>query len=116
MKLWLDAHLPPSLAEWLNGNFDVEATAIRDLGLRDATDRAIHDAAREADAVVVTKDADFVQLLQRRGTPPRLIWLTCGNTSNARLRQLLSSTLPAALQMLATGESFVEIGNAPVIE
>jgi len=115
MKLWLDAHLPPSLAGWLNGEFDVEAVAVRDLGLRDATDGTIHDSAREADAVIVTKDADFVQLLQRRGTPPRLIWLTCGNTSNARLRKLLSSALPAALKMLSAGESIVEIGDAPVI-
>jgi predicted nuclease of predicted toxin-antitoxin system len=44
--LWLDAQLPPSLAAWLASNYDVSAVAVRDLGLRDAEDRAIFDEAR----------------------------------------------------------------------
>jgi len=38
MKLWLDAQLPPLLAEWINQQgFGVQASAVRELGLRDAT-------------------------------------------------------------------------------
>ena len=39
MKFWVDAQLPPMLATWLSTKFDVEAVALRDLGLRDSTDR-----------------------------------------------------------------------------
>lgn len=109
MTLWLDAHLSPSLSGWLSARFDVNAYAVRDLGLRDASDASIFAAARSARAVVVTKDADFVTLLDRLGPPPSVIWLTVGNTSNTRLREILEETLPAALRMLQGGESIVEI-------
>lgn len=38
MNIWLDAQLPPTLANWLTDNFDLEAAALRDLELRDAKD------------------------------------------------------------------------------
>jgi len=50
-------------------------------------------------------------LVDRLGTPPQIIWLTCGNTSNARLRQILSITLPEALEFLRAGEALVEISG-----
>jgi predicted nuclease of predicted toxin-antitoxin system len=37
----------------------------------------------------MTKDSDFVDLVERLGPPPQIIWLTCGNTSNLRLREIL---------------------------
>ncbi len=43
MKIWIDAQLPPTLASWLTNNFDLEATALRDLELRDAQDLEIFD-------------------------------------------------------------------------
>ena len=44
--------------------------------------------------------------------PPQVIWLRCGNTSNARLKLLLSQALPAVLPLLEAGEPIVEIGDA----
>jgi predicted nuclease of predicted toxin-antitoxin system len=85
MKLWLDEHISPQLAPWITQNFPVEAVAVRDLALGSAGDREIFDAARKAGAVVLTKDADFVALVERFGQPPQVVWLTCGNTSNANL-------------------------------
>jgi predicted nuclease of predicted toxin-antitoxin system len=58
----------------------------------------------------MSKDSDFVTLLATHGAPPQVIWVTCGNTSNANLRQILVQTLPTALQLLQSGESLVEIG------
>lgn len=46
MKIWIDAQLPPSLANWLTATFSREAAALRDLGLRDARDLEIFEAAR----------------------------------------------------------------------
>ena len=91
MKIWLDAQLSPSLALWLSRKFKLEVAAVRDLGLRNADDREIFDAARKADVLVVTKDRDFVDPLERYGPPPKVVWVTCGNTSNARMRSVLAT-------------------------
>jgi predicted nuclease of predicted toxin-antitoxin system len=112
MIFWLDAQLSPALAVWLRMRFDLDALAVRELGLRDAEDGEIYAAARDAGAVVITKDSDFVELLQRNGPPPQVLWLRCGNTSNARLKQILAQALPDVLQMIRGGEPLVEIGDA----
>ena len=85
---------------------------MRELGLRGAEDDGIFFAARKAADVVITKDIDFVILLERHGSPPKIIWLTCGNTSDAALRQILTAKFPEALRLLDSGEDLVEIGSA----
>ncbi len=111
MKLWLDAQLPPRLADWLNQTFGIEAAALRDLGLRDASDRRIFAAAREANVVLVSKDIDFVNLIQELGPPPKLLWVTCGNVSNARLEIVFTATFERACELLREGRTVVEIGD-----
>ena len=112
MKLWIDAQLSPTLARWLSEQYAIEASPVRDLGLRDATDEAIFGAARDARAVVMTKDRDFVQLLDRAGPPPQVVWVTCGNTSNARMREILHRNFSDALSLLRAGEPLVEVTDA----
>lgn len=109
MILWLDAQLSPVMAGWISQNFAVSAYSLRELGLRDATDRDIFAAARNDQAVVMTKDSDFIRLVEQYGTPPQVIWLTCGNTSNARLKQILNAVLNQAIALLNSGEPIVEI-------
>ena len=112
MIVWVDAQLSPHLASWITESLGVEASSIRDLGLLHAKDQDVFQSAREAGAVVMTKDSDFLGLQVRLGSPPQLIWITCGNTSNARLRQILENALPTALRLLEQGESLVEISDA----
>ena len=90
----------------------IEARPIEELALRSSKDRGIFDAARESGVVVVTKDRDFRELLERLGSPPNVIWITCGNTSNASLIEILQCALPSALELLEQGESLVEISDA----
>jgi predicted nuclease of predicted toxin-antitoxin system len=111
MTIWLDAQLSPAIAAWITMQYSVPAVALRDLGIRDATDREISFAARASDAIVMTKDSDFVRLLEVNGTLPKIIWLTCGNTSNARLKEILADTLAKALELLQSGEQLVEINS-----
>ena len=59
----------------------------------------------------MTKDADFAQLVGRLGPPPQIVLVTCGNTSNARLRQILASAWPTVAAMLRQGEPLVEVGD-----
>ena len=111
MRIWIDAQLPPTLAIWLTDNFDLEAVALRELELRDAQDTEIFGAARAENAVIMTKDSDFIDFVCRLGSPPQILWLTCGNVTNRNLRQLLTATLPDALERLRQGEVIVEISN-----
>ncbi|QIN77880.1 hypothetical protein GBA65_04385 [Rubrobacter marinus] len=112
MIVWIDAQLSPYLARWLSSEFGVEAKPVRELGLRDAKDREIFLEAREAGTVVLTKDSDFVLLLEQLGSPPQVLWLDAGNTLNARLREVLAQTFPAVRDLLLRGEPLVEISEA----
>lgn len=110
--VWIDAQLPPSLARWLAHTYGVDAHHVFDLGFVGADDSVIFEAARSGKAaVVVTKDEDFVQLLDRRGPPPQIVWVTCGNVSNATLRELVDAAWPRVTQLLVAGEPLVEIGR-----
>lgn len=92
LVVWLDAQLSPAIAGWMQSDFGVAARPIRELGLRDAEDPAIFAAAG---AVVMTKDC----------------WLTCGNTSNARLRELLQVAWPRVVVLLKAAEALIEISD-----
>jgi predicted nuclease of predicted toxin-antitoxin system len=108
---WVDAQLSPALAPWLTETFGLEAYSARFLGLQAAKDPEIFAAARSAADIVLTKDRDFVLLVERFGPPPQVVWITCGNTSNDRLRQVLTTNFPKAMELLKRGEPIVEIGD-----
>ncbi|MFP4006888.1 MAG: DUF5615 family PIN-like protein, partial [Spirulinaceae cyanobacterium] len=73
MTIWVDAHLSPAIALWIASTFEVEAVALRDIGLRDAEDSEIFEAAKAKKAIVMTKDRDFVDLVERLGSPPQIL-------------------------------------------
>ena len=62
--------------------YGIEAQPVRDLGLQRAKDLVIYQEAQQAGSVVITKDGDFLDLLDRFGPPPQVLWVTCGNTSH----------------------------------
>lgn len=111
-EIWVDAQLSPALAAWINRTYDdIEAQSVRAVGLRDAEDEEIFQAARKANVIVMSKDSDFLNLLDRHGPPPKMICITCGNTSNRRMRKILEKTLRPAAVMLNSEEIVVEIGD-----
>ena len=112
MIIWVDAQLSPAIAAWINRTFDdIEAESVRAKGLHDASDHEIYEAAKKVDAVIMSKDDDFIQLIEQRGSPPKLIWITCGNTSNAKMRDILSAALLKTKELLESGENVVEISD-----
>jgi len=84
MKIWIDAQLPPALANWLSATFGLEASALRDLSLRDAQDIEIFEAARAKNAVIIIKDSDFIDLVCRLGTPPQIYNVVSRRECSAR--------------------------------
>ena len=104
----LDAQLPPALAVWITDTFAIPCFSAQFLNLRDAEDEEIFAFSKTKNAIVITKDDDFVSLLNRFGSPPRVIWLTCGNTSKNRLKEIFEANLAPALALLETND-LVEI-------
>ena len=109
--LWLNAQLSPKLAGWISEKFDVNCVAVRDLGLRDASDIDIFNEAKRQNAVVMTKDSDFIDLVLRYGSPPQIVLFTMGNTSNAELREILAKSFHDVLELLDAGEAIVELAS-----
>ena len=78
MKLLFDQNLSFRLPERLADVFPGSSQA-RLLDLGQADDRHIWEVAKENGYVIVSLDADFAELAQLRGPPPKVIWLRCGN-------------------------------------
>ena len=79
MKIWLDAHLSPRTAFWITSAFSFDAKPLREIGLRDSEDFEIFQAGKEAGAILLTKDSDFVHLLEKHGSP----WSRSPNADSA---------------------------------
>ena len=112
MKVWVDANLAPSIALWMTRMYGCEAWSLDRLGLLTATDLEIFEKAREDDAVILTKDVDFVDLVNRLGPPPKLVWISCGNTTNARLQQIMAAQWVRVTELLAEGHPIVELTDS----
>lgn len=111
MTFWVDAQFSPSISIWIQETFGLEVRSVKELGLRDATDQQIFFAAKDVKAIIMTKDSDFLELLNRFGTPPQVLWITSGNTSNAALKSILLKNLSKALSLFDANESIVEISD-----
>ena len=106
----MDAQLDPALASWLGATFGVNAKALDEIGLRNADDDVLFDAAKNfGEVVVVTKDYDFVEMVLRRGAPPQVLWLSFGNMPTVGVQLRLRQSFPAALDLLRGGDPLVEI-------
>ncbi|MEM7787346.1 MAG: DUF5615 family PIN-like protein [Bacteroidota bacterium] len=106
----MDAHLSPALARWITATFpEVDAYSLQYLGLRHAKDPEIFEKAREANAVVLTKDDGFPEAVGRLGAPPSVIWVRVGNTSTASMKAVLAAQLPAMFGQVRSGAPLVEL-------
>jgi predicted nuclease of predicted toxin-antitoxin system len=111
IPIWVDAQLPPALARWLREIGESQAVHVEDLGLLKAEDLEIFLRAKRVKAVVITKDSDFVQIQERRGPPPSVIWVTCGNRSKPALKDLMIRSWPRVKELLTAGEVLIEINE-----
>ena len=109
MKVWLDAHISPAIAKWLREEYSIEACSLRSVGLRDASDDEIFIKAKNEKVVFITKDVDFVSLLEKYGSPPQVIWLSIGNTSNIELKKVFKSVFQDVLTLIEEENSLIEI-------
>jgi len=115
MKLLFDHNLSHKLVPRLADLFPhASHTRLTDLAL--APDHLVWEFARRGDFVIVTLDADFFDLLNLYGPPPRVIWIRCGNQSTvfyekllrarqARIVEWLRDPIAGGLEIYAEDES-----------
>ena len=107
MRYLIDAQLPPGLAYWLSARGHA-CDHVNDIGLGAATDERIEAWARDRRAVIWSKDADFAERA-RQSPGLQVVWLCCGNTTNAALRTWLAPLLEKIEAALEAGEVLIEI-------
>lgn len=106
MKFLVDAQLPPALCGWLHARGH-EAAHVSEIGMIAASDEEIARRASFDDAILVSKDEDFVTLR----LPDRFafVWLRCGNATNRALAAWLEPRWAEIEDWLSRGERFVEV-------
>lgn len=108
MRFLIDAQLSPALAKLIREKGH-EAEHVRDLGMRDADDTTIWFYALENNAVVVTKDDDFVKRSRQSSTAPVVVWLRIGNTSRKALLEWFEPLLLKIETLVDQGEKLIEV-------
>lgn len=90
MKLLFDQNLSPKLTEMLSDVYPGSGH-VSLVGLDRASDEEVWTYARDNGYAIVTKDADFDELSQTRGFPPKVIWLQLGNCTTREIEAVLRS-------------------------
>jgi predicted nuclease of predicted toxin-antitoxin system len=111
LNFLVDAQLPPAMARWIS-NRGHEASHVFDVGLQSARDNDVWERARTSNAVVVSKDEDFVDRWLVDESPVALMWIRKGNCSTRTLLTWFEPLWPDALHRLEHGERFVELRDA----
>ena len=89
MKILLDANISWKLVNKLTPIFG-ECAHVDLIGLNvPVNDIDIWDFALENGYIIITKDNDFVDLLEVHGFPPKVVLLKTGNNSSRVLENLL---------------------------
>ena len=104
MKFLLDQNVSPALVVLL-ADADHVAEHIPDLGMREAPDDVVLAAARDADAVLISSDTDFGELLARsNANDPSVILLRRQEGRRAsEIASLIVANLQAVADDLASG-------------
>jgi len=88
VKLLFDQNLSPRLVERLSDLYPGSDHVYR-VGLDRASDTLLWDYARDRGLTLVTRDADFSEMSEALGFPPKVIWIRLGNCSTSRMESVL---------------------------
>lgn len=106
MRLLFDQNLSPRLVEALSDLYP-GSSHVSTLGLDRASDKEIFVRARDEGYAIVTKDADFSDLSQSEGSPPKVIRLRLGNCTTSEIEAMLRSRRQAVERLEEDAETHV---------
>ena len=111
IEIWLDMQLSPSFAKWIWLEFGIKTLSSYTLFINDEKDEVIFlNAKKKANVIILSKDSDFPDLVNRLNAPPKIIWLRMGNCPNIQMKEILKQTLlPAIEELITTSTLIIEI-------
>ncbi|MGB3204792.1 MAG: DUF5615 family PIN-like protein [Crinalium sp.] len=99
MKLLFDQNLSRKLVSRLADIFP-NASHVQFHDLAQKTDTEIWEFAVLKDFCIVTQDADFPERSRLYGSPPKVVWLRCGNTPTHQVEALIRAGQQAIQELL----------------
>ncbi|MBR8832292.1 MAG: DUF5615 family PIN-like protein [Chlorogloea purpurea SAG 13.99] len=99
MKLLFDQNLSRKLVTRLADIFP-DASHVQFHELAERTDTEIWEFAKLNNFCIVTQDADFAERSRLYGSPPKVVWLRCGNTPSDKIETLIRSGQEAIQELL----------------
>src|SRR6218665_3491942 len=108
MRFLLDVHMPPRLVREVT-SLCHHCLQVRTLLPLTSPDTTIAAKANELAAVMVSKDADFVDLRLRGVLTVPLVWIRLGNVTSVLICETLHHRIPALCAAIEAGERLVEI-------
>jgi predicted nuclease of predicted toxin-antitoxin system len=102
-EVWLDSQLSPIIAKWMAEFTGLTVKSSYSLQLNPLTDSDIyHKAKISGNVILISKDADFPELISRLGAPPKLIVIKKGNCDNRELWEFIKPNILRSLRLLTT--------------
>lgn len=111
VEIWLDTNISPVIAKWMGYFLDVTVKSSYTLDFHHLDDLTIYQRTKShGNVILISKDADFPELISHLGAPPKLINLKIGNYSNQLLWARIKPKIEQALQLLSNeGIDIVEL-------
>jgi len=106
MKFLIDSMLPLGLVVGLESRGH-QAQHVNDVLGPDASDAKVFRHALETDAVLVSKDRDFIDMAEAADRAPQILLVRYGNATSKALATKLTSDFPEAEEKLTAGEPIV---------
>lgn len=107
-EIWLDVHFSPAIAKWMADYTGSIVKSAYSLSLYNLSDFEVYEKAKNKGPVIlISKDADFSEIINRLGAPPKLISVRIGNCSNALMWEFLKKSIKNSIQILAETEATV---------
>ena len=86
-----------------------QAEHVTDIALGDASDRELWDYAVEHEAVLVTKDEDFSDMMQFVVPAPVVVWVRAGNMRRRTLLEWFNPLIDRIVVMVGVGHRLIEL-------
>ena len=99
MKLLFDQNLSRKLVNRLADIFP-DASHVHFHGFSEASDHEIWEFAKVQGFCIVTQDADFAEKSRLYGSPPKVIWLRCGNATTTQVEAILRLGAEATQELI----------------
>ena len=107
-KFLVDANLPVALAQQLAGA-GVDCVHVVDLADLTTPDNTLWAMAAAQGRAIISRDADFAQLVMGSASGPSVIWVRLGNVRKQVLLNRFQTDWGKILALLDAGERLIEM-------